>query len=30
MPFADKLPTQLAEADLTDLIGIEPEGKTID
>jgi hypothetical protein len=30
MPFADKPPTQLTEADLVDLIGIEPEGKSLD
>ena len=30
MPFADKPPAQLTEADLIDLIGIEPEGKSID
>jgi predicted HTH transcriptional regulator len=30
MPFADKPPTQLTESDLAGLIGIEPEGKSVD
>jgi hypothetical protein len=30
MPFADRPPAQLTEADLGDLIGIEPEGKSLD
>jgi hypothetical protein len=30
MPFADRPPAQLTEADLGDLIGVEPEGKSLD
>jgi hypothetical protein len=30
MPFADRSPTQLTEADLVALIGVEPEGKSLD
>ncbi len=29
MPLADKAPAQIRERDLLDLIGNEPEGKTI-
>lgn len=30
MPFADRPPTQMTETDLVDLIGVEPEGKSLD
>ena len=30
MPFADKSPAELTEADLIDLIGVEAEGKSLD
>jgi hypothetical protein len=30
MPFGDKHPARLTEADLMNLIGAEPEGKSID